>query len=156
MRWASARRRATVAGWRWASCWRRRAARSMRSSWARRSARVSVRCWRFGRKVRVSVRAGWRLEAAGCRSSDSLIVCSSGLQPPVYSLQEAGVVEDDVELAGGLVDHALLDEDQHRLLALGGVEGGPRLVEDLEDADGLRDLLGRALERLHLAVELGD
>jgi len=27
----------------------------MRSSWARRSARVSVRCWRFGRKVRVSV-----------------------------------------------------------------------------------------------------
>lgn len=65
-------------------------------------------------------------------------------------------MEDDVELAGGLVDHDLLDEDQHQLLTLGGVEGGPRLVEDLEDADGLRELLGRALERLHLSVELGD
>lgn len=65
-------------------------------------------------------------------------------------------VEDDVELAGVLVDHDLLDEDQHQLLALGGVEGGPRLVEDVEDADGLRDLLGGPLERLHLTVELGD
>src|SRR5690606_33280450 len=160
MRWASARRRSTVAGWRWASCWRRRAARSMRSSWARRSARVSVRCCRLGRKVRVSVRpqaaAGWRLEAAGCRSSDSLIVCSSGLQPPVYSLQEAEVVEDDVELAGGLVDHDLLDGDHHQFLPFAGVEGGTLLLDDADEAYDLRDQLGREMNGLHLSLVLGD
>lgn len=60
-----------------------------------------------------------RLQVEGWRSGDSLLASSS-------SLQKTEVVEDDVELVGGLVDHNILDEDQHQLLALGDVRALPK------------------------------
>ncbi len=79
---------ATVAGRRWANCWRR-------------SARVLVRCWRFGRKVRVFV------------VPLMLGLLSHGLRCGVERIAE--VVEDDIGLASGLVEQNQLNKDQYQL-----------------------------------------
>ncbi|MFO0005917.1 MAG: hypothetical protein ACK559_32805, partial [bacterium] len=57
---------------------------------------------------------------------------------------------------GDHIHHHALDQHEDELVALRGGEGLPGAVEDLEDRDRLRDLLGGELQRAHLPVDGGE